>query len=263
MKTKTKAIVNLLLFIATIVFNALGVFGYINGLSQKVVSDRFDTFITPGPFAFSIWGVLYTLLLITLLYWLFKHSEVNTARLLDAVSPLFWVSSVFNIAWIVAFSYELIGLSTLFILGLMVSLSLIIQRLNSQSGIGMRLGGLTFGLYGGWILIATFVNVAAYLVQIGWNGFGIATEIWAIIVLVLALAGTWVVQNNLRNAVLTLPIAWAYAGIWYRHSLQSTWQGKYPAVGIIAVFGVIIALAITVIVFIKNKRCVLPLSTNH
>ena len=260
MNTKVKAWINLVVYLAMVAVNALGAFGYINGLSQKEVSDRFDTLITPSPFAFSIWAVLYTLMLITVVYWLWKHGHAETAHLVDEVSPLFWLSSVMNIAWIVAFSYEMIGLSTLFILGLFVSLALMSERLKRHTGMGFPLGGITFGLYAGWILIATFVNVAAFLVQRGWNGFGIAPNTWAVIILVAAVFITVLIQLRLRNAALTLPIAWAYVAIWHRHSAQGTYQGQYPMVGTVALLGAAVALAVVVVVFIQNNRCVLPLA---
>ncbi|NLB38299.1 MAG: tryptophan-rich sensory protein [Clostridiales bacterium] len=260
MNTRMKAILNVLFFLATVAVNALGATGGINGLSQKVVSDRYDTLITPAPFAFSIWGVLYVLLLATLLFLLIRHKTESVGRVVDQISPLFWVSSVMNIAWIVAFSYEQIGLSTVLILGLAVSLALINLRLKSASGMAARLGGLTFGLYNGWLLIATFVNVAAWLVKAGWDGFGLAPATWTLIILVLALVGTLVIQFSLRNAALTLPIAWAYYGIFSRHSATGFWQGQYPQVSTTALIGVVAAVAITVGIFLWNQRCVLPLT---
>ena len=64
MNTKTKAWVNMGLFLLTLLINTLGAYGFINGSSQKEVSDTYQTLITPSPATFSIWGVIYTLLLI-------------------------------------------------------------------------------------------------------------------------------------------------------------------------------------------------------
>lgn len=257
--TKTKAILNLLLLALTLAVNALGALGLINGLSQKAVSDRYDTLITPSPFAFSIWGVLYLLLLATMVYWLIKHKEGPAARAVDTLSPLFFLTCAFNMAWIAAFSYELIGLSTLFILGLAVSLALINRKLASLYGMAARLGGLSMGMYTGWILVASFINAAAFLVKGQWQGLGLSATVWAIIILALALLGTLLIQLRLRNAALTLPIAWAYYGIYSRHSASGFWQGQYPQIAAAALIGAILALAMALWVFLWNKRCVLPL----
>jgi len=34
-----------------------------------------------------------------------------------------------------------------------------------------------FGMYTGWLLIATVVNIASWLVSVNWQGFGIAAEV--------------------------------------------------------------------------------------
>ena len=125
MKTKTKTWINLIVFLVMIAFNTLGAFGFINGMSQKEVSDKFHTLITPAPLTFSIWGVIYTLLLITLIVMIVKEKEETYKKLIDIFTPLFLLSSLFNILWIVSFSYEKIGISTIFIFALLISLTLI------------------------------------------------------------------------------------------------------------------------------------------
>ncbi len=49
-------------FFLTLIINAFGAFGLINGFSQNEVSDMYQTLITPAPSTFSIWSVLYLLL---------------------------------------------------------------------------------------------------------------------------------------------------------------------------------------------------------
>ena len=46
---------------------------------------------------------------------------------------------------------------------------------------------LAFGMYAGWVMIATVVNIAASLVQINWDGFGLSAMLWANIILIVAL----------------------------------------------------------------------------
>ncbi len=115
MTTKKKAILNVGLLLLTFLVNFLGASGFINGMSQADVSDKYHTLITPAGFTFSIWGIIYTLILVSAL-WMVKNSERrSTKRLIERISPLFWFSLVSNMLWIVAFSFELIGLSTIFI----------------------------------------------------------------------------------------------------------------------------------------------------
>ena len=262
MKTKTKAWVNLALFIATLAINALGAFGFINNLSQKEISDKYPTLITPSSGTFSIWGVIYTLLLISLVYMIVKAKDDRTARTIEAVSLPFWVSSIANILWIVTFSYEWIGISTLLILLLVLSLAVLTSRLKAPEGIGQKVNALAFGLYNGWLIVATVVNVAAFLVQVNWDGFGLGADTWALIILVVALLLTALIQLRLRNAVLTLPHTSYFYIYLHHHTIKNHYNGQYPAViaSTLVIAGAFVVIA--VIVFILNKRCLLPSGGN-
>lgn len=49
-----KSKVLLLVFILTIIVNYLSATGFLTGNSQKSLSDRYQTLLTPAPLAFSI-----------------------------------------------------------------------------------------------------------------------------------------------------------------------------------------------------------------
>lgn len=258
MNAKTKSWINLGLFALTLGVNALGAMGFINGMSQKAVSDAYPTLITPSPWAFSIWGVIYTLLLISLIFMIVTSRQERTAKLIHKISLPFWVSSAANILWIIAFSYEWLGISTVLILAFVVSLAIINRRLPTPDGLGQKVNALAFGIYNGWLIVATVINVAAYLVKLQWNGFGLSPDIWATIILMVALLLTCLIQLRLRNAALTLPLAWAYYGIWQQHQAQGAFAGQYPALVATAMLIAILYVLIAVFVFIKNGYCLLP-----
>lgn len=64
MSTKFKAWSNVVLLLFTFFVNFLGGSGRINGMSQAAVSDKYNTLITPAGYTFSIWGIIYSLLLV-------------------------------------------------------------------------------------------------------------------------------------------------------------------------------------------------------
>ena len=258
MQPKTKAWINMGLFLLTLAINTLGALGVINGMSQKEVSDTYQTLITPSPATFSIWGVIYTLLLISLIFMIVKHKEDRTARLINTISLPFWISCTFNILWIVAFSFEWIGISTVLILAFVVTLAILNRRLKTPDGLGQKVNALAFGTYNGWLIIATVVNVSAYLVKLQWNGFGLSADTWAVITLIVGLLLSGLIQWRLRNAALTLPLAWAYYGIWQQHQAQGFFAGQYPAVGWTAILIAGLYILIAAFVFIKNGYCMLP-----
>ncbi|MHC1786508.1 MAG: tryptophan-rich sensory protein [Christensenellales bacterium] len=260
MKTKTRAWIHLIALFITLGVNALGATGQINGLSQKVVSDRYNTLVTPGPASFSIWGVIYTLLLISLIYMIVKHQDAGVGRIVDAISLPFLLSCAANILWIVTFSYEWIGVSTLLIFAFVVCLALLNLRLKAVKGPGRSLFALTFGVYNGWLTIASVVNLSAFLVQQGWNGFGLSAAAWALIILIAALAIAAGIQYRLRSAAFTLPLAWAYFGIWQRQTAQGefSFAGQYPAVITVSLVGCAVLLILAVVMFWRNGFSLLP-----
>lgn len=254
---RTKKVgLNALFLALTLVVNALGAFGFINGMSQSDVSNRYFTLITPSSSTFSIWSVIYTLLIISLIVMYLKREEPYYQRVIDKITPLFLLSSLLNIAWIVLFSLVLVELSTLFILAYAIALALICRQLLHLHGKNRWLLPLTFGLYTGWLMIATVVNVAASLVKMDWNGFGISDNVWAMIILVVAALLVVGVAFQVQNAALPLSVAWAYFGIY--QNLINAHQGDYSLLQLLAIIGVVALIGYAGIQFYKNHYRVLP-----
>lgn len=98
MQTKKKAWINLIVLIATLVVNGLGGTGLINDSSQSKVSGEFQTLITPAGFAFSIWSLIYGLLVISMIVMIVKSEDGHYRKAIEKITPLFWLSSVLNMA---------------------------------------------------------------------------------------------------------------------------------------------------------------------
>lgn len=258
MGSERKAWANCIFFIVTLCINTLGAVGLINGLTQKQISDKYVTLITPSPSTFSIWSVIYSLLLISIIVIIVKKNDPYYKKAVDSISGLFMFSCILNIAWIVLFSFELIELSAFFILGFLVVLTLIcVKLLNVREGRRWLLP-LSFGLYSGWLFIASVVNIAAALVKLKWDGFGLAPETWGIIILIAAVIILILVLINLRSAVFPLPIAWAYYGIYQYLTAPKGFKGEYGTLQIAALASMAILILISVILFIMNRFSVLP-----
>jgi len=250
--------INLFFLIATLGVNTMGAVGLINGLTQKQISDKYLTLITPSPATFGIWSVIYILLLISMIVMIAKKKDLYYQKAIDEITTLFRVSCILNLLWIVLFSYEMVEVSTFFILGFAIVLALIDRKLLEIHQGKRWLLPVTFGLYSGWLLIATVANIAAALVKQEWNGFGLTSEIWAIIMLIVAMALVGVVALTTRNAVIPLPVAWAYYGIHQFLTSNTGFQGQYPMLQNIALIGVIVLVFISVIQFGRNHFSVLP-----
>ncbi len=202
----------MILFIATIAINTIGAWGVINGSSQAAVSAQFPTMITPAGFAFSIWGVIYSLLGIGLGWALFGGKDNQCRKNLLIIAPLFWLSCIVNMSWIVVFSYKIIWLSAVLIVFMWLSVFAIVVRLEKVQPAKQNLYKLGFGLYGGWLSIATVVNFAAWLTAIQFQFWHQESLFYAVILSIFLLV-VLALQRIYRNVFFNLPIAWAFFGI--------------------------------------------------
>lgn len=262
MKTTKKAWINGLFLAVTLVINTLGALGLINGLSQKEISDMFVTLITPSPATFSIWSVIYSLLIISVIVMIVKKDDPYYKNAVNQITVFFRISCILNIAWIIAFSYVQIELSVLFIFGFVITLSLICQELLKVTDGKHWLLPLSFGIYTGWLFIATVVNIAAMLVKLEWNGFGVANDILAIIIIIVAILLVIVVLSKIRNAVFPLPIAWAYFGIYQFLNAPEGFKGAFGLLQNIVLAGVVVLVGLAAIQFYRNSLSLIPKPEN-
>jgi hypothetical protein len=79
---------------------------------------------------------------------------------------------------------------------------------------------LPFSVYLGWITIASIANVAATLVSVNWDGFGISQETWAIIIVIIALLIAMLVALTRKDIAYGLVVIWALLGIAVKQSLN-------------------------------------------
>ena len=122
---------------------------------------------------------------------------------------------------------------------------------------------LSFGLYSGWLFIATVVNIAAALVKLKWNGFGLSQEIWGCIMLTIAIVLLIGVLLKIRNAVFPLPVAWAYFGIHQFLQSPAGFKGDFALLQIIALVGMAVLIIVSVFQLYRNKFSLLPESNNN
>lgn len=235
------AISNLIMLILVFVFNFLTGTGRINNLSQADISGMFPTKITPAGFAFSIWGVIYTLVLISIFWMIYKYKEKEMSKIIHAVGWWFNLSALANILWTITFSYLKLPLSTVLIALLLVSLIMILLNLSKLHFKIKSIFLVSFGLYAGWVMIATVVNIAASLVQVRWGGLGLSEVMWANIILVVALAIVFFVTYRTTNMIIPLPVAWAYFAIYKAEDSK------------VALVGMFILLAISIYQLYHNK----------
>ena len=219
------------------------------------------TLITPSPSTFSIWSVIYSLLMISVIFMIARKGDSYYKNAIEQISTLFRISCIMNIAWIISFSYVQIELSLLFILGFLITLTMICQKLLAIQDGKRWLLPMTFGIYTGWLFIATVVNIAAALVKLKWNGFGLANDIWAIIILIIAVLLIILVNFRIQNAAFPLPGAWAYYGIYRFLNAPEGFKGEFGLLQTIAIAGMVTLIGIAAIQRYRNSFSLLPYSS--
>jgi len=230
---------NIALFAGMIVMNYLANALPLNNKTTGELSDAFPNLFVPAGLTFSIWGVIYLLLIA---YCIIQFTGSNQSVISD-IGWLFGISCVLNALWIVCWHYGKLPLSLLVMAGLLVTLIMINLRITS---LPFGIIKASFGIYLGWICIATIANVTALLVNYSWNGFGISEEIWTIIMIS---AGTIIVAltiYRLVNPFVGLSVIWAFTGIILKR------HEDYRSIVIAAVLAIIIVTFVTIYRFIKQ-----------
>lgn len=253
---KNEPLISLGIYLVMLVINTFGVVGIINGMSQAEVSAKYPTLITPAGYAFSIWSAIYLTVTIFIVSDVIFAKKKGRDSIAKRLHPWFWLSCLFNVLWIIAFSYEWMALSVLLIVGMLVSLYQVNQIIKQQLvGRQRLLSGLAFGLYEGWVTVATIVNIAAFLVSIGWQGFGITDSIWSVIVLTVGVLIISLRQRNLLNPLYSFAGAWAYFAIYI--ALTTTNQGLSILWTVTLIESIYLA-GLSLFVLYKNQWMVLP-----
>lgn len=142
-------------FIAMVLVNILSETLPIAGVTNAEVSDSYPSLFTPTGLTFSIWGVIYLMLAI---YTIWQFGKKNREVAKD-VGLLYILSSVLNIAWIFTWHYKMLMVSFLVIAMLLATLIFISWRLERAS----TLARIPFGIYYGWITVATIANLMIVL----------------------------------------------------------------------------------------------------
>ena len=207
---------NIFAFIFMVLINGLaGSTTLLGGKNTAEISNANLTLITPAGYVFSIWGIIYVLLGIFVVFQALPRESEKEYH--GKIGWLFILSSIFNIVWLFLWQFEYLVFSVILMFLLLASLISIYLRLDigkSQVGLAEKITvHLPFSTYLGWITIASIANVAVTLVSIGWNGFGISPETWATIIVVIALLITVLVIVTRKDIAYGLVIIWAFLGI--------------------------------------------------
>lgn len=250
MNTLFLKITTIVAYITMVVVNYMAVLIPLGGRSTGEISDNYQNLFAPAGYAFSIWGFIYILLGIYAVYQLFKNNE-----LIAKINQIFVLNALLNASWIFAWHYNLIWLSVIIMIGLLITLikisDIFHDRIVTQKE--TWLVRLPFGVYFGWITVATIANIAVFLVYIDWNKFGISEVFWTILVLLVGtFIGSWRILYD-KFIPYGFVLVWAYVAILNKHISANGFSGQYPLIIWSTVLCLFIFLGTILFVSIKNK----------
>lgn len=233
-------------FVVAMIFNGLaGSTTILGGLDTAGVSDTYKNLFTPAGFTFAIWGVIYSLILVFVLYTCGigrrKTSKVSP-HTLTKIATLASINLTINTTWILAWQHQIMWLSVILMLALLTTLVLIVEETKKTkvSGIEYIQLKLPFSIYFGWITVATVANIAAWLVSIRWDGSGISEATWMVIITLVALTlGSYIALRN-RDAAYIAVFIWAFNGILSVHTSPSGYGGQYTEVTNTLIFSLVL-----------------------
>jgi len=259
MKIKHNAIMitalNFLLFIAMITINGLANGLPINGITTGELSDLYPNLFVPAGITFSIWGLIYLLLLLMVAFQLISAIKKNTVSILPLKAQYFLsLNFILNITWIFLWHYKLIFLSLLAMLGLLLTLMALFNMISQMSlkksrhFLAIR---FPISVYFGWISVATIANVTALLVSFNWGAWGIPENIWTILVMIVGTGLAISVLLRHRCISYGLVVIWAYIGIIIKRNARPV---VHEDIVITAYIAIALIIVLAVIQIIRSRK---------
>ncbi len=169
-----------------------------------------STAIAPDGPAFGIWSVVYVGL-IAFAVWQFLPRRADEARH-DRLAVPATLSLLLNAAWILSVQFGLLWLSEPIIVALLAVLVwtfVVLRRTRPSGTVEAIVTDGTFGLYLGWVCVATAANTAAVLAAAGFRGFGLSQDVWGVLVaLVAGAVGVLLALTGRGRLAPTASLAW-------------------------------------------------------
>lgn len=255
---KLLSLLNLVLYITMITVNALANILPINNKTTGEVSGNYSNLFAPAGVTFSIWGVIYILLLFFVVYDLnVAFGKRNTKNTNVAASLVFGATCLLNSLWIFAWHYELILLSVIIMLALLTSLIylyFIIDKQNIKGFTGKLALKIPVSVYLGWISVATIANITVLLVSINWDGFGISDNIWSIVMISIGTLLALIMLLKNKDIAYSLVVIWAYCGIIIKRSSADVIHNDIIYTCYIAILVIVALIVFRVSSAIQNRK---------
>ncbi len=243
---------NVWAFVFALTLNYVSVSLPLNGKTPRELSDALPNLFVPAPVTFSIWGVIY-LLMIGFLVWQYRNvprygQNERRDRAIDALGWRPSIGFLLNGLWLVCWHFQWIGLSVLVMAAYLTVLILIVIELSRPDFSAFSIPKWAFGANLGWICVATIANVTAFLVSKNWRDLGFPEPMIAAAMALNGAAIAFLAVRKWRQFALGFAVVWALFGIY----LARKEDERMVAFG--AVFSILIVGAGLLLEFFKKEE---------
>lgn len=207
-------IIPVLSLIVVLTVNFLANYLPIGGRTTGEISSSYPSLFTPAGFTFSIWGLIYSFLIIYAAYQLLPRNKYRTY--FDRINRHFVVNCAANSLWIICWHYELITLSLILMAVILTSLIGIYRHIlpgKIESFRDRLFVKIPFSLYLGWITVATIANISVEQAVYEMDNWIMTKTVWVFVELALAGAVGTVMVIRYRDPIFGGVVAWAAYGI--------------------------------------------------
>ncbi|WP_322907612.1 tryptophan-rich sensory protein [Paenibacillus sp. SGZ-1009] len=216
---------NVLGIAAVLVVNYMASALTLFGRDTGQISDQYELYITPAGYAFSIWSIIYVLLIGFIIYQFRDRDDSQEAVL--TIGPWLFLNSLCNMGWLLLWHSLQLEIAVLVIVLLLVTLIIPyvkIRRIVHPTIAQIWFVKLPYSIYMGWVSVATILNIGIALNKNEWSGFGLSPTVWSVIGLIVGALIALVISYRFRDSIYPLVFVWAYVAIAVKHpDLQIVW----------------------------------------
>lgn len=231
-------VLNVIAYIANVGF-VNGVPALFNVPDNGELSRKYQTIVTPAGWAFAIWGLIFLVQAIWSVVQVAVPSYRTNPLVVEGVDYNYIWVCLFQIAWTFAFGFERIGLSLVFMLGILFFLiriySLQQKTLIENNDVAFSrnywLLRFPFGIHLGWIIAATLVNTNVVLVAFGVSArLQFYAAMLSLVITLVVTAGSLFNQADKKHPDVVIPLVLVWALV--SHKNQPFDHGNFLVCGL-------------------------------
>ncbi len=173
-------------------------------VTQKDISDKYFSLLTPWAFTFSIWSIIYISWIVVSIMILLKKIEITKSE-----NYLFSLSMLISSSWLFPWHYNIIPLSLVIMFILLFDLIYLFKKSLKWN----KIFSYTIQLFMWWILVASLLNISVFLLSE-------KVDIWLIrtnFILTIWLISNVFLLLKYKSYISTFVFIWALFWIYMWH----------------------------------------------